>query len=276
MAVSEWKWTSRDGLEMYARGWVPEGQPKAVVCLVHGLGEHVNRYNHVGEAFARAGYALQGFDLRGHGQSDGPRGHTPSYQNLLDDISDFLADAKKRYPGLPLFLYGHSMGGNQVINYALRYPDGLRGVIVTSPWLQLVPKPGAILSFLLKIISAIFPSFSQPNGLEQAAISRDPEEVRKYASDPLVHDRISARLFTAMDANAVGALERAATLKVPMLLMHGSADRLSSADGSKEFAKKAGSIVTLRIWDGLYHETHNEPEKTDVIRAMTDWIGAHS
>ncbi|MGC1376508.1 MAG: lysophospholipase [Anaerolineales bacterium] len=275
MTANEWKWTSRDGLEMYARGWIPAEQPKAVICLVHGLGEHVNRYNHVGEAFTAAGYVLQGFDLRGHGQSGGPRGHTPSYESLLNDISDFQADAKKRHPGLPVFLYGHSMGGNQVINYALRYPDGLRGVIVTSPWLQLVSRPGAILSFLLKIISAIFPSFSQPNGLKLADISRDPKIVSAYAADPLVHDKISARLFTVMDANALGALERAATLKVPMLLMHGSADRISSADGSKEFAEKAGNIVTLRIWQGLYHETHNEPEKAEVIRAMLDWIGAH-
>jgi len=275
MTANEWKWTSRDGLEMYARGWTPDGQPKAVICLVHGLGEHVNRYNHVGQAFTGAGYVLQGFDLRGHGRSGGLRGHTPSYESLLNDISDFLADAQKRHPGLPVFLYGHSMGGNQVINYALRYPDGLRGVIVTSPWLQLVSKPGVILSFLLKIISAIFPSFSQPNGLTLADISRDPEIVSAYAADPLVHDKISARLFTVMEANALGALEHAATLKVPMLLMHGSADHISSADGSKEFAKKAGSIVTLRIWQGLYHETHNEPEKAEVIRAMLDWISGH-
>src|SRR5258706_12535354 len=106
MAIAEWKWKSRDGLELYARGWTAEN-PKAVVCLVHGHGEHVNRYNHVGQAFTEAGYALQGFDLRGHGRSAGQRGHTPSYQTLLVDISDFLADAQNRYPGLPLFLYGH-------------------------------------------------------------------------------------------------------------------------------------------------------------------------
>jgi len=275
MTVSQWKWTSRDGLEMYARSWTPEGAPKAVVCLVHGHGEHINRYNHVGQAFADAGYAIQGFDLRGHGQSGGPRGYTPSYQSQMDDISDFLSDAKKRYPDLPLFLYGHSMGGNQVMNYTLRHPEGLRGAIVTGPWLKLVSKPGPIQTFLVNILNVIFPSYTQASGLDQSAISRDPEEVKKYATDPLVHDRISARLFTVIEANALGALEHAAALKVPMLLMHGSADGLSSVEGSKEFAKTAGNIVTLRIWDGLYHETHNEPEKMEVIRTMTDWVSEH-
>lgn len=274
MTISEWKWKSRDALEMYARSCAPEN-PKAVVCLIHGHGEHINRYNHVAKAFAAAGYVLQGYDLRGHGQSGGLRGHTPSYESMLNDISDFLADAQKRHPALPVFLYGHSMGGNQVINYALRYPDGLRGAIVTSPWLKLVSKPTGLRLFLVKFISAVLPTYNEASGLEKAAISRDPKEVLVFASDPLIHDRMSARLFAVMEANALGALEHAAALKVPMLLMHGSADRLSYADGSRQFAEKAGSIVNLRIWDGLYHETHYEPEKADVIRAMTDWVNEH-
>jgi alpha-beta hydrolase superfamily lysophospholipase len=104
---------------MAAMGWRPE-TPKAVVVLVHGLGEHINRYQHVADAFVKAGYAMQAFDLRGHGKSAGQRGHTPTYESLMDDIADFIADAQKRYPDLPVFFYGHSMGGNHVINYDLR------------------------------------------------------------------------------------------------------------------------------------------------------------
>jgi len=271
MATTEWNWKSRDGLELYARGWAAE-RSKAVVCLVHGHGEHVNRYNHVGQAFVNAGYALQGFDLRGHGRSGGQRGHTPSYQNLLDDIDDFLADARKRYPGLPLFLYGHSMGGNQVINYALRHPQGLKGVIATGPWLRLAFEPTPVQLTLAKVMNAVVPSFSQPSGLEQAAISRDPEIVRAYAADPLVHEKITARLFTVIHDNGLWALEHAADLKVPMLLMHGSTDRLTSAEASREFARRAGEMVTLRVWDGFYHEIHNEPEKAEVSQRMIDWL----
>src|SRR6478609_4587987 len=101
MPIAEWKWATRDGLQIYARSWTPEEAPKAVICLLHGHGEHIQRYDHVGQAFATAGYALQAFDLRGHGQSDGPRGHTPSYDNLIHDIADFLGDIQKRHPNLP-------------------------------------------------------------------------------------------------------------------------------------------------------------------------------
>src|SRR5687768_12588636 len=110
MSTIEWTWKSRDGLELAARGWTAE-KPKAIVCLVHGHGEHIGRYRHVGEALAKAGYMLLAFDLRGHGLSGGQRGHAPSYESLLDDIADFLSDAKRRYPDVPVFLYGHSMGG---------------------------------------------------------------------------------------------------------------------------------------------------------------------
>lgn len=271
MQTFEWKWKSRDGLEMAALGWTAE-TPKAVVVLVHGHGEHINRYQHVAEAFVKAGYAMQAFDLRGHGKSAGQRGHIPSYENLMNDIADFIADAKKRYPALPVFLYGHSTGGNQVVNYALRSPQALKGVIATGPWLRLAFDPPAAQVFMAKLLNSITPSVSISSGLSQEALSRDPQVVSKYAADPLVHDKISFRLYTNMVTNGLAALERAAELKIPMLLMHGSADKLTSANASREFAQKAGNLVTLRIWDGFYHEIHNEPEKVEVIQTMIDWM----
>jgi alpha-beta hydrolase superfamily lysophospholipase len=271
MDTFDWKWKSRDGLEMYARGWKPDA-PKAVVVLVHGHGEHVNRYNHVAEAFTQAGYAMQGFDLRGHGQSAGQRGHTPAYENLMDDIADFISDAQKRYPGLPVFLYGHSMGGNQVINYVLRSPNVLKGVIATGPWLKLAFDPPAAQVLVVKALNSIAPSFSLASGLSQASLSRDPEVVSKYAADPLVHNKISPRLYSSIYKSGLWALEHAAGLKIPMLLMHGSGDLITSAPASQEFVAKAGKLVTLRIWDGFYHEIHNEPEKAEVIQVMIDWL----
>ncbi len=275
MQTSEWNWKSRDGLDMYACLWAPDQAPRALVCLVHGHGEHVHRYNHAGAAFSQAGYVLAGFDVRGHGRSGGQRGHAPSYQQLLDDISDFVADMRKRYPGLPVFLYGHSMGGNQVINYTLRSPQGLQGAIVTGPWLRLAFEPSPLQLSLAKVMNGIAPAFSQASGLEQAAISSDPEVVHAYATDPLVHEKITARLFTVIHDNGEWALAHAADLKVPMLLMHGSADRLTSCEASREFAAHAGNLLTLRVWDGLFHEIHNEPIQAAVFKVMTDWIGAH-
>jgi len=275
MPIVEWKWATRDGLQLYARSWTPEEAPKAIICLLHGHGEHVKRYDHVGQAFVAAGYALQAFDLRGHGQSGGRRGHTPSYDHLMNDITDFLHDAQSRHPHLPLFLYGHSTGGNLAANYALRYPNTFHGVILTSPWLRLAFEMHPARLTIIKVLNVIFPSLTQSSGLETAAISRDPQEVTKYTSDPLVHDRISVRFFTTVYAQGLWGLEYAARLKTPMLLMHGSADRLTSARASQQFAAKAGSLVTLRIWDGFYHELHNELDKADVLRVITDWVGAH-
>ncbi|MEI6289530.1 MAG: lysophospholipase [Chloroflexota bacterium] len=271
METFDWKWNSRDGIELVSKGWKP-ANPKAVVVLIHGHGEHINRYEHVAEVITNAGYAIQAFDLRGHGRSAGNRGHTPSYEHLMNDITDFIADAQKRYPGLPVFLYGHSMGGNQVINYALRSPGILKGVIATGPWLKLAFDPPAAQVMVAKLLNGIAPSFSLASGLSQSALSRDLEVVKKYAADPLVHDKISVRLYTSMYGNGLWALEHASDLKIPMLLMHGSADGLTSAKASEEFARKAGKLVTLRIWDGFYHEIHNEPEKFEVLQTIVSWL----
>lgn len=275
MQSVEWKWKSRDGLEMYAHGWAPEA-PKAVVALVHGFGEHVNRYAHVAAALTTAGYALQGFDLRGHGQSGGQRGHTPSYENLLDDITDFLAEVRQRFPGLPVFLYGHSMGGNLVSNYALRFPEKLKGAIVTSPWLKLAFDPPAAQVTLAKVLNRLAPGLTLASTLDVAFLSRDAEVVRKYVADPLVHSKITVRLYSSIYASGLWALEHAAELKIPMYLAHGTGDKITSAPASQEFAQKAGKLVTLRLWEGLFHETHNEPEQAEVLRTLIDWLDGQS
>ncbi len=264
-----------DGLNLFVQEWAPDSKPRAVVCLVHGHGEHIGRYAHVAEALTSAGFALHGFDLRGHGKSEGARGHASSYDALLDDIERFLQQAAESQPRLPRFLYGHSMGGNLVINYALRRKPSLAGVIATGPWLRLAFEPPTIKVALGRMMNRVFPAFTQASGLETAALSRDAEVVRAYENDPLVHDKISARLFVTMYESGLWALEHAAEFPLPLLLMHGSADRLTSAQASEEFARKAGDRVTLRIWEGWYHEIHNEPEKEKVFHLMIDWLSGH-
>jgi alpha-beta hydrolase superfamily lysophospholipase len=275
MESSEWTWKSSDGLALYARSWVPEGKPRAAIALVHGLGEHVGRYAHVAAALTGQGYALLGFDLRGHGKSGGPRGHTTSYDALMDDIAAFLVQVDGRLPGLPRFLYGHSLGGNLVLNYALRRKPDLRGVIATGPWLKLAFDPPAIQVTLGKLMNGILPAFTQANGLDRKALSHDPAVVAAYENDPLVHDRITARLFVETYRSGLWALEHAAEFPLPLLLMHGAADRLDSAEASREFAEKAGEKVTLKIWDGMFHEIHNEPAKAEVFKVILDWLAAH-
>ena len=277
MSRIEFSRTTPDGQELYYQSWAPEGgaaaQPKGVVCLVHGLGEHSGRYAHVGEALNRAGYVLLGFDQRGHGKTAGKRGVTPRFERVMDDVGLLLDVAADRYTGRPRFLYGHSMGGNWVLNYAIRRRPNIAGVVSTSPGLRTAFKPPAAQVFAGKILNKLAPTFVMANGLELAAISRDPATVAAYQADPLVHDKMSARLGMDILQQGEWAIEHAGEFPpIPLLLVHGACDRLTSAPATEEFAKKVKGNVTLKLWPECYHETHNDPEKAEVIAYMIAWL----
>jgi len=267
-----------DDITFYMQGWEPEGKPKAIVCLIHGLGEHTGRYAHVGKAFNDAGYALFGFDLRGHGQTGGARGHFPSLDVVLQDIRQFIGFQEQNNSGLPIFLYGHSLGGLLTLAYAIQHPDGLKGVIVTGSALRsaLQEQKGKIM--MARILGTLAPAMTIPSGLEAAAISRDQKVVDTYINDPLVHDKTSLGLgkaaLTAIDL----CFSHAREFIPPLLIMHGKMDRLTYPSGSEDFAKLAGETnkdVTLKLWDGLYHEIHNEPEQAEVFKVMIEWLDKH-
>ncbi len=260
-----------DGLRLHGQGWTPD-QPRAAICLVHGHGEHLGRYAHLAAAFNAAGFALMGFDLRGHGRSEGPRGHTPSYEHLMADLDAMLEKTASRFAGLPLFLYGHSMGGNLVLNYGLRRQPRLAGIIATGPWLRLAFEPPPLQVFLARAMDRLYPTFTQASKLETAALSRDPAIVQAYEQDHLVHDRVSARLFAAMYQAGLWALENAHRWQLPLLLMHGEADRLTSPQASAAFARRAGPAVHFKLWPGWYHEIHNEPERETYQSFVIGWI----
>ncbi len=270
----EWTWKTSDGLNLYACEWAPSGAPRACVLLIHGLGEHIGRYPHVASALTAAGYALLGFDLRGHGKSAGARGHAPSYDALMDDITAFIAQVETRHPGLPRFLYGHSLGGNLVLNYPLRRSSNLRGVIATGPWLRLAFQPPPARVRLAKIMNALSLPFSQDSGLRAADLSHDQSVVVAYEHDPLVHRMISARLFVGLYDSGLWALAHAAEFPLPALVMNGAEDAIISAQAVREFGEKAGPKVTVRIWEGLYHEIHNESVQAEVFKVILDWLQA--
>jgi alpha-beta hydrolase superfamily lysophospholipase len=273
MKTFEWEWKSFDGLTMYSKGWAPDGEPKAVVCLVHGLGEHIGRYDHVGAAFVEAGYALLGFDHRGHGKSGGPRGHAPSAEAYYKDMDAILAEASKRYPSAPRFIYGHSLGGFLSLAYALNRKPKVRGMIISSPGLMTALHEQKAKVTLAKILGAIAPTITLPSGLNAEHISRDPQVVKTYVSDPLVHDKTSTGFGRAALQAGEFVFAHAAELPVPILLAYCSEDKIAFPRGSEEFAKLAPKeLVTLKRFDGLYHEPHNEPEKADVLKTYIEWL----
>ncbi|HPH94912.1 MAG TPA: lysophospholipase [Anaerolineaceae bacterium] len=262
-----------DQITLFGQCWQPENGTKAVVCLIHGLGEHCNRYPHLAKAFNNAGFAVFTGDLRGHGQSEGSRGYIPSYAQVMDDITTFMDAARARFPGLPVFLYGHSMGGNFVINYGLQRKPAIKGLIASGPALKTaeVPAPKKLIADLL---NALAPSLSMDNGLELDALSHVPEVISKYQQDPLVHKKISARLGVSLLKQGEWAIEHAAEFPaaIPLLVMHGASDRICLPEGSKLFTAKVKGDVTLKLWEGSYHEIHNEANQEEVFAYAIAWM----
>jgi alpha-beta hydrolase superfamily lysophospholipase len=266
--------TTPDGKKLYLRQW-PSEKTKAIVALVHGLGEHSGRYEHVARYLNENGYALAAFDQRGHGHSGGKRGHFSSIEQALDDIGLFLEEVKKEYPDLPLFLYGHSMGGNLSLNYLLRRKPDITGAIITGPWIRLPSPPSPLLLAFARLMSRVYPSFCNDNGLKTAHLSHDPAVVKAYEEDPLVHSKITAGAFVLLSEAAQWLESFRGEVPAPVLLMHGEADQITGADGSKAFARHAGGPVEYRGWPELYHEIHNEPEQAEVLEFIVEWLNKH-
>ena len=244
---------------------------KAVIILVHGIGEHIQRYNYWSLLFNGEGIGFAGVDLPGHGRSDGRRGHIKSYALLGEMIDILLKSCNQTFPGMPVYLYGHSLGGGIVLDYLLRRNPKVKGAIVTGPFLRLAFEPPRVKLILASIMKNILPGLIQPSGLNANHLSHDETVVEKYRTDPLVHRKISVSLFHGSITAAKYSLAHASELKVPTLILHGSDDKILSPEGSREFAGKT-SLADLKIWDGGYHELHNEPFKDEVFAYIINWI----
>lgn len=275
MKHREMTWKSNDGLDLFAQVWEPDVvSPRAVVCLVHGLGEHSSRYAHVAEALAKEGFILFASDLRGHGRSGGIRGHISSIEDFMQGIDLLLQQAQGIYSDLPLFLYGHSLGGILVLHYALKREPNLKGVIATSPGLHTALEKQPVKIFMAKLLGSLIPATTIASGLDPNAISRDEHVVKAYTNDPLVHDKVSLGFGKIMLGVTKWTLENAGKFPLPLLLLHGKSDELAYPSSSTEFAAALSARCTLVLWDGAYHELHNEPEKVEVFKTMMMWMDA--
>jgi acylglycerol lipase len=276
MAHYEFEKKAFDGLGLYFQAWQTEQPQKGVICLVHGLGEHSGRYAHWADLLNQAGYTVLAYDLRGHGKSGGQRGHVSSFEDYLKDTDLLLKEARERYPGMAFFLYGHSLGAIIVCDYVLSRNPDLNGVIVTALSNKTPLQEQKMKVSLSKLLGTLIPNATISSGLIPETISRDTNVVRKYVNDPLVHHQVTLGWGKAAIETITWIEQHASEWKPPVLFMHGESDHLGYAEGSREFASKIRGDCNIKIWPGLFHEIHNEPEKEDVFAFLRNWLDEHS
>ncbi len=270
MQFQEYKFRIQ-GCEIYTRNVAPE-EVKGVVVLVHGMGEHSGRYiENVIPTLLKVSLAVVSYDNVGHGKSNGKRGHCPSYSTLMEILGMVAERAESLYPDVPLFLYGHSMGGNLVLNYALRNSVKINGIVATSPYLRLAFKPPKWKMVLGKLMLKVLPSITLPSGLDPEGISRIPAEVEKYVKDPMVHDRVSPMFsFPIMEAGE-WAIANANSLLTDTLLLHGTGDQVIDYTATEEFHKNSNR-TELQLFEGAFHELHHDKCQVELLAVITKWL----
>lgn len=262
------------GLRLFRQAWLPEDEPRAVLCLAHGASEHSGRYAWVGEQLAARGIALHALDHRGHGRSEGARACVDRMRHLVSDLDLLIDHAAAAHPGVPLFLLGHSMGGCVSIAYALEHQERLDGLALSAPLaaLEAAPLP---LRLIGKALSVVAPGVGV-YAVDSQAVSNDPEVVRDYEQDPLNHhDKLPARTVAEL-ADTVGRFHaEVPRLELPLLVMHSPDDALTPFAGAEMVVERAGSTdKSLLRYDGLAHELLNEPERERVLADLAEWVEA--
>lgn len=260
------------GPGLLRRTWRP-ASPRAALLLVHGYGEHCGRYDHVGCWLAARGIAVHAYDHRGHGRSEGRRCHVDAFGDYLDDLAAMLDAVRGEAPDRPLFLLGHSMGGLVVTAFLRERGPDVAGAITSGAALALPDAFPRWRVTLAQVMRRVAPRLALPSGLDAEGVSRDPAVVRAYRDDPLVESAMTTslamELLSALRRTAGGGAE----VRVPMLLLHGGADRLCPVEGSRAFAKTVATPGSgLRVYPGLYHEILNEPEHETVLGDVLAWI----
>ena len=281
--------TASDGENLAVYSWLPEDSTKqidgegvtkrGVVLIVHGLGEHAGRYDHVAHQLQDWGFEVRAYDQRGHGESGGKQGVLPSSTALLGDLADVMDDTQLHCRGLPLILLGHSLGGlvaSRFVSLGIRPVDAL---VLSSPALD-----AGLSSFqklLLRVLPRFVPDLCVSNGLDANYLSHDPQVIKAYLTDRLVHNKISPRLGQFIATAGPATVAAADSWRTPTLLMYAGADRLVNAAGSDEFAKRASQSKTVKLgtvtakrFDGYYHELFNETDAAPVFALLKSWLDA--
>ena len=265
-----------DGLELFFQSWEPEGAPRAVIAIVHGGFEHSGHYGFLVDSLVDKGFALAGLDLRGHGKSKGKRGHIMDWNEIREDMGSYLSKLQKEFPGRPLFLFGHSVGGTIALDYALRRSPALAGVILSGAGIS-TGNASRVLLAINKLISAVFPSFSVNANFDFSIVTRDPRVVKEYESDPLILSALSARFWAECLKTIAWVRDHASDWELPLLVLHGSEDQNMPIEDIKEFF---GDLTCedkeLITYEGGYHCPYNDLQKEQVFSDIEKWIDKRS
>ncbi len=276
MQHCEFDFEGMNGISLYSQRWLPEVHPRAILAIVHGIGEHSGRYMNIVNHMVSNGIGVYAYDLRGHGNSPGQSGHINSWVEYRIDLLDFLKEIRAQQSGHLIFLMGHSMGALIVLDFILSENEQLEGAIISGAPIEPagVAKPYKVA--LARILSRIYPGFTIDLGLDVDAISRIPSVVESYRNDPLVHGKVSARWGTEFLSTVKSIKLRGENISIPLLMIHGEADRLNYAEGAKKFFDR------IRIFDkefisypAGYHELHNDLDHEIMLSDILDWIDRH-
>jgi alpha-beta hydrolase superfamily lysophospholipase len=263
------------GVSLFRQVWRPTGAVRAALINIHGLGDHSGLYPTVVEHFPSRGITVHAMDLRGNGRSGGQRAYIESWDEYRADLHRFVGLVREEDPGRPLFLLGNSLGGLIVLEYAQHYPGGLRGVIAASPPLGRLGVPAPLLA-LGRVLSRVWPRFSIRTGMDLSGLARDPVVVQTVLADPLFHRVGTARLSTEVVAAIARVQAAAPTFPLPVLVLHGSSDRMVPPEGSREFVARVGHADReLKEYVGAFHVLFADLDHERVLRDVERWIEAH-
>ena len=266
-------WETQDKTKIFAQKWLTDTDPRAVIIIVHGLGEHSSRYAHIAKMLNEENIAVFGFDHRGHGKSGGSRGDIPSYDIACDDIDEMIKIVRKELPSIPVFLYGHSLGGAIVLNYGLTRNSQIKGIICTSPGLGTSDPVPEFQLKMVKLLSKIAPKVTINNGLDVENLSHDQNVIQAYRNDPLVHPKISTRLALELITKGQKMIEIADQFKYPLLLLQGEKDHLVNPNLTKKFAENAKNTnIRYKEFPDFYHEMHNELSNEEFLLSIKSWL----